>query len=464
MQLNQKQTLSHKLVLAQTLRQSLQYLQCSAVELNELVQEAALSNPLLEVVPAEFYDAVSVDELISPAEQEISFREFSYSGTHSPGNAEFSLDLLNGNGQSFADYLNEQLGQMRLVDDEMRKLCQYLIGCLDRRGYLDCPIHELSEEMDCTAAELEQALYVIQMLEPTGVGARDLSECLVLQLAQSGYFNRLTLAIAQDGLDELAHRDFSALSRKLGAPLSAVRKAADQVLSLNPIPSRGFSSGEQTAYLLPDALVKNEDGKLTLTLNERILPKLSIHADYALLAESSEDEATKQYAKEMLSAANTLVRNVSLRGDTLLRLLNYLLQEQAAFFRGGELGTLTMQKAAEALGVNVSTISRAVQNKYLQFEGRIYPLRDFFSTAIRTEGKGAISVQTLRRRIAYLIDCEDKRAPLSDEDLQRILEKDGISISRRAVAGHRSALGIPFASRRKNDALSNSNVIKSVTE
>lgn len=449
MQLNQKQTLSHKLVLTQSLRQSLQYLQCSAFELNDLVREAALSNPLLEVTPADFYEAVPVDELIAPAGQEITVRAFSDRIADSFGDAEPSLDSIAGREQSLADYLDEQLGQMRLVDAEMRRLCQYLIGCLDRRGYLDCPLRELSEETGCTAAELEQALYVIQLLEPTGVGARDLSECLVLQLAQSRHFNRLTLSIARDGLDELARRDFSALSRKLGAPVSQVRKSADYILSLNPIPSRGFASGEEAACILPDALVQNENGKLILTMNERILPKISIHADYAMLAEQSDDRATRQYAKEMLGAANLLIRNVSLRSDTLLRLLNYLLQEQAAFFRGGEPVTLTMQRAAEALGVNVSTVSRAVQNKYLQFDGRIYPLRDFFSTAIRPEDGNAVSVQTVRRRIAYLIDLEDKRAPLTDDALQKLLEKDGISISRRAVTGHRAALGIPLAGRRK---------------
>lgn len=449
MQLNQKQTLSHKLVLTQSLRQSLRYLQCSAFELNDLVREAALSNPLLEVTPADFYEAVPVDEIISPAEQEVTVRAFRDHMTRFSGDPEPSLDSLTGREQSFFDFLNEQLGQMRLVDDEMRGLCQYLIGCLDHRGYLDCPLRELSEETGCIVAELEQALYVIQMLEPIGVGARDLSECLVLQLAQSEQFNSLTLAMAQNGLDELARRDFSALSRKFGATLPEVRKAADCILSLNPVPSRGFFSGEQAAYLLPDALVQNREGKLILTLNERILPQISIHADYALLAEQSDDRATQQYAREMLCAANSLIRNVSLRSDTLMRLLNYLLQEQASFFRGGKLGSLTMQRAAEALGVNVSTISRAVQNKYLQFEGHVYPLRDFFSTAIRSGDGSDVSVQAVRRRIAYLVDLEDKRTPLTDEAIRKLLEKDGISISRRAVTGHRGALGIPLAGRRK---------------
>jgi len=297
--------------------------------------------------------------------------------------------------------------------------------------------------------DMEQALYVVQMLEPIGVGARSLSECLVLQLAQGTSFNRLTLTIAQSCLDLLARKDYSALARKLCVSNAEAKRAAEVVLALNPIPSRGFSSGSESIYISPDAFVRTEDGKLTLTLNERLLPQVSIHADYALLAEQGEESDTRRYAKEKLAEANALIRDIQLRSGTLLRLLNYLLQEQSAFFYGGELRPITMQQAAEALEVSASTISRAVQNKYLQFESRIYPLRDFFSVTICSES-GGISVQAIRQRITFLIAHEDKSSPLSDDTLQQLLEKDGIAISRRAVAGHRNALNIPFASRRKS--------------
>lgn len=441
-QLVQKQTISHRLVLTQTMRQSLRCLQFSAQELNDFVQDAALSNPMLEVTPAEFYDVLPLDALSAVSLMPDGFPH------KAPDGAEQTVETLPQREQTLAEALSEQLGQMHLLDNRTRVLCEYLIGCLDQRGYLDCPLGELSAEIGCSVAELEQALYVVQMLEPIGVGARDLSECLILQLAQSDHFDRLTLTIARGGLELLARRDYSALGRLLGVSSAEAKRAANVLLALDPIPARGFSAGGYTTYLLPDATVCLEDGKLRISLNNRILPKLSLHSDYATLAECSCEDTTRRYAKEMLAQANTLIRDVQMRNATLLRLLDYLVREQSAFFSGLTLHPLTMQQAAEALAVSVSTVSRTVQNKYLQFDGKLYPLRDFFSAAVSGSSDN-ISVQALRERIAYLIAHEDKSTPLSDEALRGLLEADGISLTRRAVAGHRNALDIPFASRRK---------------
>jgi len=454
MQLKQTQVLTHKLILTQSMRQSLQCLQFSAHELNDYVQEAALSNPLLEVKTADFYEALPMDALVSTLpEREIDFYNTPYFKAPSAV-PPFPLDLFASREQSITEYLTEQLGQMRLVNDEMRKVCQYLIACLDHRGYLDCPLSELAEETGYSAEALEQALYVIQMLDPTGVGARDLSECLVLQLAQSKHFNRLTLALAQTDLDLLAKRDYTLLARKLSAPVAEIKKAAKIIFSLNPIPSRGFSSLDRTAYMAPDFIVSQEQGKLHITLNEKLIPQITINADYALLAEHSDDAETKRYAKEMLSEANSLIHNIAQRSDTLLRLVDYVLSLQSGFFCGEQMRPVTMQQAAEALSVHVSTVSRAVQNKYLQFEGCIYPLRAFFSIALHA-GNTDVSSQAVRNRIAYLISHEEPSAPLSDEVLRQLLEKDGISISRRAVAGHRGVLGFPIASKRKSSEKGN---------
>lgn len=311
MQLEQRQTLSQKLVLTQTMRQSLDCLQLSAPELAEYVQEVALSNPLLDVQSPTYYETELPSEA-APAEREpLEVRETdSWRGATSSGMEDvqdFTAFLTRE--KTFRDHLTEQIGQMKLVDDELLRLCRFLIDCLDERGYLDCPLEELSREFDIPLFSLEQALFAVQMLDPPGVGARNLSECLTLQLTLIG-------------------------------------------------------------------------------------------------------------------------------------------REQHGFFCEGEaLLPVTMQQLSEKMGVSTSTVSRAAQNKYIQFQGRIIPVRSFFTTAIRPDA--AVSSHAVKQRLQSLIRAEDPSAPLSDEALRLTLSALGIEVSRRAVAKYRAEMDIPSSSQRK---------------
>ena len=399
MQLEQKQTLSQKLVLTQTMRQSLDCLQLSAPELSEYVQEVALSNPLLDVQSPTYYET-------------------------------------------------EQIGQMKLVDDELLRLCRFLIDCLDERGYLDCPLEELSREFDIPLFSLEQALFAVQMLDPPGIGARNLSECLTLQLAQGRSLDPLALKIARDGLELLGKRNFSGLAVLLGVSVSEARAAAAKILALNPIPSRSFAGSEQIAYVAPDAEFSVQQGQLVIELNERILPRLSVNAEYAALMNTSDDPEVQRYVKEKLSEAQALIKGIHTRCDTLIQMLTLIGREQHGFFCGGEaLLPVTMQQLSEKMGVSTSTVSRAAQNKYIQFQGRIIPVRSFFTTAIRPDA--AVSSHAVKQRLQSLIRAEDPAAPLSDEALRLALSALGIEVSRRAVAKYRAEMGIPSSSQRK---------------
>lgn len=399
MQLEQKQTLSQKLVLTQTMRQSLDCLQLSAPELSEYVQEVALSNPLLDVQSPTYYET-------------------------------------------------EQIGQMKLVDDELLRLCRFLIDCLDERGYLDCPLEELSREFDIPLFSLEQALFAVQMLDPPGIGARNLSECLTLQLAQGRSLDPLALKIARDGLEMLGKRNFSGLAALLGVSVGEARAAAAKILALNPIPSRSFAGSEQIAYVAPDAEFSVQQGQLVIELNERILPRLSVNAEYAALMNTSDDPEVQRYVKEKLSEAQALIKGIHTRCDTLIQMLTLIGREQHGFFCGGEaLLPVTMQQLSEKMGVSTSTVSRAAQNKYIQFQGRIIPVRSFFTTAIRPDA--AVSSHAVKQRLQSLIRAEDPAAPLSDEALRLALSALGIEVSRRAVAKYRAEMGIPSSSQRK---------------
>ncbi len=225
MQLEQRQTLSQKLVLTQTMRQSLDCLQLSAPELAEYVQEVALSNPLLDVQSPTYYETELPSEA-APAEREPlevretdSWRSVASSGMEDV--QDFTAFLTRE--KTFRDHLTEQIGQMKLVDDELLRLCRFLIDCLDERGYLDCPLEELSREFDIPLFSLEQALFAVQMLDPPGVGARNLSECLTLQLAQDRSLDPLALKIARDGLEMLGKRNFSGLAVLLGVSVNEAK-------------------------------------------------------------------------------------------------------------------------------------------------------------------------------------------------------------------------------------------------
>ena len=448
MKLEQTQALTQKLALTQSMRQSLDCLQLSAPELNEYLQELALSNPLLDVQAPTYYETELPNESPSLDREAVLLHgEEAWHSTLRGTEDTPDITAFLTREKTFRDHLNEQIGQMKLVDDESLRLCRFLIDCLDERGYLDCPLEELSQEFDIPLFSLEQALFAVQMLDPPGVGARDLSECLTLQLAQSRSFDAHALAIARSGLELLSKRDYSGLAAMLGVSVSEAKQAAARVLALNPIPSRSFAGSEQIAYVAPDATFSLHRWQLVIELNERILPRLSINEEYSALLASSDPEV-QRYVKEKLSEAQALIRGVRTRCDTLLQLITLIADEQRSFLcSGGELLPVTMQQLAEEMNVSTSTVSRAVQNKYVQFQGRVLPIRSFFTTAIRSDA--AVSSHTVKQRLRSLIHAEDPAAPLSDEALRLALSALGIEVSRRAVAKYRTAMDIPSSSQRR---------------
>ena len=212
----------------------------------------------------------------------------------------------------------------------------------------------------------------------------------------------LALKIARDGLELLGKRDFSGLATLLGVSVGEARAAAAKILALNPIPSRSFADSEQIAYVAPDAEFSVQQGQLVIELNERILPRLSVNAEYAALMNTSDDPEVQRYVKEKLSEAQALIKGVHTRCDTLVQMLTLIGREQHGFFCGGEaLLPVTMQQLSEKMGVSTSTVSRAAQNKYIQFQGRIIPVRSFFTTAIRPDA--AVSSHAVKQRLQSLI-------------------------------------------------------------
>lgn len=349
--------------------------------------------------------------------------------------------------RSFSEYLEGQLGTIPYLDPRLRELCRYLIGCLNSAGYLDCPLTELAEELGVPLFEMEQALLAIQTLDPPGVGARDLSECLLLQLAQGKHFTEENIRLLRAGLPLLAEEDWDGLARLLGVSREQAKRDAAVIRSLNPIPSRGFASAERPVYLVPEATVSCRDGEVIIEMERGSQPKVELNQYYCSLLGSGEGE-TRDYLRRMMAEANELISGLQSREKTLRQILGAIVKGQRDFFlKGAALAPLTMQQVAEELGLSTSTVSRAVKDKYLSFQGRSLALRSFFVVALPT-GEG-VSPQTAREHIRRFIAAEDPALPLSDEALREALGNLGINASRRTVAKYRGEMGIPSSAQRK---------------
>lgn len=444
MELKQQVTTKQTLALTQTMRQSLACLQMSVLELRDYIQEEALSNPLLEI-SMENYSVPLSPAGISQRERD----DWSGSDIRNSDDGHNASDFTDVyiKEVSFSEHLNQQLGQMKELDERQRSLCKYLIGCLDSRGYLDCDLQDLADESGIPLFDLEQALYVVQMLEPIGVGARSLSENLIIQLANSEHFNEATVHIALFGLELLSTQDYRALAKEMGLSIQQVICAEQVIKALNPIPSRGFAAGEATQYSVPEAEIIIENGQLAIQIDPwHLLPKISINNIY----DTTSDDSAKIYIRQKKEEAATLLKMIQNRESTLSAVIRCIAAKNREFFvNGGPLVPLTMQQVAEDLSVNASTISRTVKGKSIQFTGKTLPLRMFFSSALQTQSGNAVSAESAKQQIRRFVNAEDKRQPLSDDGLCHALAGIGIVLSRRTIAKYRAELNIPSKSERR---------------
>lgn len=260
-------------------------------------------------------------------------------------------NLAGAHTETFPEHLAAQLRQSQLLKPgSFLRLCLYLTDCLDERGYLTIPLEELAVEQGCSKAEAEQALFALQMLDPPGVGARDLTECLILQLAQGPDFNALTVRMARDGLEALAAKDYAKLSRKFHASEAEIRRAAAVLTALNPIPAAGFGTAAPPQYAVPDAVVHVEGETVVMELNERALPRLTVNRNYAAALQESGDNSVRTYVREKLTEANALSGALQARRDTLTALLAALADLQGDYFRSGTLRPLAMGEDGRAAG------------------------------------------------------------------------------------------------------------------
>lgn len=431
--LRQEQRLTPQMV------QSMEVLQMNSQELLEYINRAADENPMLERAEAAELWA-EYQRLCS----RISWLD-AYAGSGAVGGVLPERGSLDWETESLSAFLCDQLERLGL-EQRMLALCEYLAALVDEDGYLQQEDIDSVLELAVPAEMVERAIAVLQSLEPAGVAARNLPECLLLQLRRQGEKNKTVLAIVKDYLPQLGRHHYGAVARALKVGEREVRAAEERIAALEPHPGRSFQKAEQPVYIRPDVFVAELDGSYQVLLNEYYLPRISISPYYSKLIDSSTDEKTRGYLRQKMRQANSLVYSLSQRGATLRRCAEAALRHQQAFFTGKsrELQSMSLKELAQELELHPSTVTRALQGKYLQCRQGTYSLRYFFPLPA-----GGTSRQAVQQKLLLLIRDEDGAHPLSDEKLCRLLAEQGVEVSRRTIAKYRAELGIPGASGRK---------------
>ena len=454
-----------KLSISPEMRQSLQVLSMSLQELRTYLFAQIGENPMLELKepdddPDAFLDSADLAcELADPvaSESEIAWSEREVDFYKSlPGEqgarAETphqTVELYKlSKEETFTEHLLGQLSELDL-GQKQDGLCRFLVECLDRRGYMSSPLENLAQETGESDFEIMQAMFVVQSLQPAGVGARNLAECLLLQLVEGPWFCAETIRLVKDGLDLIAKNDVAGTAKLLACSQKQALHYAGIIRSLNPIPSQGYNTGETDCHIVPDAVVLREGARLQVVLNLKDIPQITLSREYDQLPKSPEAEQAREYLLEWRIKALALQKAVDSRERTLQQVLDCLMRRQHSFFAAdGALVPMNYADIAQELGVHVSTVSRAVSHKYMRVQNRTFPLKSLFTGAVPTLSGSQVSTQFIRQNIERFIRAEKSEAPLSDENIRRALLTMGVDISRRTVTKYRESMGFPGSHKR----------------
>jgi len=350
--------------------------------------------------------------------------------------------------------LHSQLESMGLGKGQFAA-AMLLVESLDGNGWLDESLEEIADSSGCPKAVLEEALKHLQSLEPAGVGARNLRECLMLQLERYYPDESLAMEIVDNHLEAVSRLRYNSIAAKTQADMQQVKEACELIRSLEPRPGRDFSPETRPEYVVPDVMVSRSGNRFEIRLNERCVPTLGISTYYSALAGKSDDPELKSYLKEKLREGRWLLSAIEQRHKTLCSCVACLVRLQEGFFAEGSSGLMPLSLAdiAYELGVHESTVSRALKGKYLQCDRGVYPMSYFFSRSFSTtDGTNSASPERVKAMLRDIVEAEDKRRPLSDSKLCERINESGCSISRRTVAKYRDEMNIPSAAGRKSPA------------
>ena len=447
--------------------QAMQILQLSSMELEERVEQELSENPLLEVKePGQGEEgeegAKAESEEIGPSVERMLEELERYERDAPPRNrpsgeeGDKKLEAMNNPPAQYHSLGDALLEQIALVDfdERQREIAEYLVYSLDARGYLQDSFEKIatdSEIPDLTPEEIDVVLADLRVATHPALGARDLKECLLLQLEPRGLDTPFLRTLIQDHLEDITTNRLPHVARVTGHSIDDIKQAIDTIRMLDPSPGRDY--GETPAETIhPDVVVEEVDGKYEVRLTRQSIPELTVSPAYRDMLRRGGGEAVRKWVKQRLESARWFIEAIHQRQNTLLRIATAVFERQKGFLDRGvkSMVPLRMLEIAEVAGVHISTVSRAVAGKYAQTPHGILPLRFFFSGGTAKAGGEMTSQASVKQRIKELVEKEDPKDPLSDDKLAELLEKrDGIRVARRTITKYRKALDIPSSTQRR---------------
>ena len=454
LQVKQTQTLSQRMI------QSAEILQMTSQELNTYINELALENPVIDIV--EPPTAEEQRESIEQQEWLNSFNEenyYLYQRQNNDDDYDFksSWNINTDDGETLQDYLWSQLITENFTDQET-EIIKFMLECLDNKGYLEESIETIASYFGTDTELVEDLLSDLQALDPSGVCARTLEECLKLQLERRNMLTPVLESIIDNCLEMVAKNQIPAIARKLRLSPTETAGYCQIIKSLNPKPGVSFSSRDQLRYIIPDVTIVKFKDHFDILVNESMYPTIELNSYYRQMNQNPESSELKEYLGNKIRQAEWVKQCVTQRGKTLMQVSRAILEHQEEFFTFGpaHLNPLRLADIAQELDIHESTVSRAVSKKYLQCSWGVYPMNFFFSRSVAVQGSGSsengaqsVTAADIKRVLREIIEEENKKKPYSDRLLGEKLAERGISISRRTVAKYREEEGIADASGRK---------------
>lgn len=461
MEITQRPELKQKVTLSPQVYQGLSILAMPVAELQAMVEMEMLENPVLEV--EEFENEPEIEEeRLEQAEEERAWDEWldMYEDLEAsepvsprdPNVEEVNTEDFVSGVQSFDDYLLDQVGMLSLPA-RVEGAARAVVGSLDADGFFVGDLDEIARIVGVTHDDAEEGLRVVQQLDPPGVGARNLREALKMQMAFLGVEEPLLVRIVDEHLDDVAANRFRKISRALRTDEREVRRLVDVLRGLNPRPAGAFSPGPSPGYIVPDVTLRRIGDEWLIIPNNEAIPTLRVSPRYRsmLRSGSKADDETRRYLKDKIRSAESFIRNVDRRKDTVSRIAQIVLEVQHDFFEDGHgpLRPLRLEDVAVEIGVHLSTVSRGVTGKYMATPYGLFEIKHFFSGGYRTSTGMDVASTSVKNRIRELVRAEDTDRPLSDQKLAEVLAGEGISVARRTVAKYREELGIEPSWARK---------------
>lgn len=447
-------TVTQTQVLSQKMIQSMEILQMSCQELNEYIKEVALENPVVDIedgyeVPDKASDLVKKLEWLDSIDERnrIYYRQEYGDESEDKRLMDYSENI----GEELSEYLLHQLLTVELSDLQY-DIIQYMVYSLDSKGYIEENLKDIALRFGTETVYVEEQLKLLQKLDPPGVCARSLKECLLIQLNREEERDDVAKQIVEEHLELLAKNQLHVISKKMKLCMEEVIRACDHIKELNPKPGSGFDARGHLKYITPDVTVVKLMNYYEILLNEYTYPRIGINHFYKQVLENESCKETQSYIIDKIRQAEWIQNCIGQRNTTLMRVSKSIVDYQDAFFNygTGHLKPLRLQDVAQMLDIHESTVSRAIRDKYLQCSWGIFPMNYFFSKSIPAKSSGGkITTEQVKKTLMDIIEEEDKKKPLSDRAITERLVERGVKISRRTVAKYREEMGIKDASGRK---------------